>query len=92
MSTHNMFFMENWRKLSHNYHQILLLNNSSDIIFISHQNISVTVVQWMGDKSLCVCFYFVLRIYGPVNPMGSCRAWSVYLTTRLLGRLSPLSG
>ena len=25
------------------------------------------------------------------QPMGSCRAWSVYLTTRLLGRLSPLS-
>ena len=38
-----------------------------------------------------VCL-FVLRFYGPVNPMGSCRAWSVYLTTRLLGRLSPLSG
>ena len=35
---------------------------------------------------------FVLRFYGPVNPMGSCRAWSVYLTTRLLGRLCPLSG
>ena len=34
----------------------------------------------------------VLRCYGPVNPMGSCRARSVYLTTRLLGRLSPLSG
>ena len=32
---------------------------------------------------------FVLRFYGPVNPMGSR---SVYLTTRLLGRLSPLSG
>ena len=32
---------------------------------------------------------FVLRFYGPVNPMGSCRARSVYLTTRLLGRLSP---
>ena len=32
---------------------------------------------------------FVLRFYSPVNPMGSCRAWSVYLTTRLLGRLSP---
>ena len=29
---------------------------------------------------------FVLRFYGPVNPMGSCRARSVYLTTRLLGR------
>ena len=37
-------------------------------------------------------FLFVLRFYGPVNPMGSCRARSVYLTTRLLGRLSPLSG
>ena len=35
---------------------------------------------------------FVLRFYGPVNPMGSCRARSVSLTTRLLGRLSPLSG
>ena len=34
---------------------------------------------------------FVLRFYGPVNPMGSCRVQSVYLTTRLLGRLSPLS-
>ena len=29
----------------------------------------------------------VLRFYGPVNPMGSCRARSVYLTTRLLGSL-----
>ena len=38
-----------------------------------------------------VCL-FVLRFNGPVNPMGSCRARSVYLTTRLLGRLSPLSG
>ena len=35
---------------------------------------------------------FVLRFYGPVNPMGSCRARSVYLTTRLLGKLSSLSG
>ena len=34
----------------------------------------------------------MLRFYGPVNKMGSCRARSVYLTTRLLGRLSPLSG
>ena len=30
---------------------------------------------------------FVLRFYGPANPMGSYRARSVYLTTRLLGRL-----
>ena len=32
-----------------------------------------------------VCL-FVLKFYGPVNPMWSCRARSVYLTTRLLGR------
>ena len=35
---------------------------------------------------------FVFRFYGPVNPIGSCRARSIYLTTHLLGRLSPLSG
>ena len=29
MSTLNIFFMDSWRKLSHNYHQIFLLNNSS---------------------------------------------------------------
>ena len=39
----------------------------------------------------CTCL-FVLRFYSPVNPMGSCRAQSVYLTTHLLGRLSPPSG
>ena len=38
------------------------------------------------------CGLFVLRFYGPVNPMGSCRVRSVYLTTRLLDRLSFLSG
>ena len=27
---------------------------------------------------------------GPVNPLGSCRAWSVYLTTLFLDRLSPV--
>ena len=35
---------------------------------------------------------FVLRFYGPVNPMGLCRTRSVYLTTLSLGKLSPLSG
>ena len=43
-------------------------------------------------NSLILLFLFVLRFYGPVNPMGSCRARSVYLSTRLLGRVSPLSG
>ena len=34
---------------------------------------------------------FVLRFYGTVNPMGSCRTRSVYLSTLSLGRLSPPS-
>ena len=45
-----------------------------------------------GVNAIHTLFVFVLRFYGPVNPMGSCRARSVYLSTRLLGRLSPLSG
>ena len=53
---------------------------------------------WNYQSFLSEIFQFrevvvvVLRFYGPVNPMGSCRARSVYLTTRLLGRLSPPSG
>ena len=35
---------------------------------------------------------FVLKFYGPVNPIGSYQAQSVYVTTLLLGRLSPLIG
>ena len=30
---------------------------------------------------------FVLKFYGPVNPMGSIRARSVYLTTRFRGHV-----
>ena len=45
----------------------------------------------VGMRKKHLSFSFVLRFYGPVNPMGSCRARSVYLTTHLLGRLSPLS-
>ena len=37
-------------------------------------------------------FFFVLRFYGQVNPIGSCRARSVYLSTLLLHRLSLISG
>ena len=36
--------------------------------------------------------FVCVEFYGPVNPMGSCQVRSVYLTTRLLGRFSPLSG
>ena len=33
-----------------------------------------------------------VEVLRPSQPMGSCQALSVYLTTLLLGRLSPLSG
>ena len=52
-------------------------------------------IRWCKTFALGACpgvSLFVLMFYGPVNPMGLCRARSVYLTTRLLGRLSPLSG
>ena len=39
---------------------------------------------------LFVCL-FGLTFYGPVNQLGSCQALSVYVTTFLLGMLSPLS-
>ena len=57
----------------------------SDIIY---ENILVFNLHTEKWQSLCL---FVLRFYGPVNPMGSCRARSVYLTTHLLGRLSPVT-
>ena len=40
--------------------------------------------QAQSSKRLTSTCLFVLRSYGPVNPMESCQAWSVYLTTRLL--------
>ena len=48
-----------------------------------------TTMKAEGEGWVCL---FVLRFYGPVNPVGSCQARSVYLTTHLLGRLNPLSG
>ena len=57
------------------------------------EDLACPVKVWLGKlTALDPTGLFVLRFYGPVNPMGSCRARSVFLTTRLLGRLSPLSG
>ena len=44
-----------------------------------------------ADRNLCWVLLFVLRFYGPVNQVGSCRARSVYLTKLLLSRPSSLS-
>ena len=56
---------------------------------VSYHDVKISIFKY--GKYIDICL-FVLRFYGSVNPMWSCRAQSVYLTTRLLGRLSPLSG
>ena len=56
------------------------------------QLLQVSWARILKLSQVIALWLFVLRFYGPVNPKGSCRAQSVYLTTRLLGRLSPLSG
>ena len=55
-----------------------------------------TQTLYVSNISLCLNLsqktkWFCVEVLRPSNPMGSCRARSVYLTTRLLGRLSPLS-
>ena len=79
------------------YHQQVVLKSGPrkpKLEQITLANLSVAnlaiLYKLVGESRLHACL-FVLRFYGPVNPMGSCRAWSVYLTTHLLGRLSPLS-
>ena len=50
---------------------------------ISH---TVRALPAFYNRIAIVCL-FVLRFYGPVNPMESCRTRLVYLATRLLGGL-----
>ena len=62
-------------------------------IYLFGENVEKIFSQYvLKTKSWNLQSLFVLRFYGPGNPMESCRARSVYLTTGLLGRLSPLSG
>ena len=53
------------------------------------ENPRLTAITPVQAANVCL---FVLEFYGPVNPMGSCRARSVDLITLLLSRLNPLSG
>ena len=57
---------------------------------LTHLNTSpIPQLQYLhSSKNNSYQSLFVMRFYSPVNSMGSCRARSVYLTTRLLGRLS----
>ena len=80
MSIHNLCFEQKYE----NYQNFSSVNFHFLVV-----KISVYLNRHVFLMMVCL---FVLRFYGPVNPMGSCRARSVYLTTRLLGRFSPLSG
>ena len=62
------------------------------LFLIYHEVVSYTYIGNDNRDNCGPADLFVLRFYGPVKPMGSFQARSVYLTTRLLGRLSPLSG
>ena len=59
------------------------------IIIISYM-LNATLVKNVPDMNYLDSL-FSLRFYGQVNPIGSCRALSVYLATLLLGRHSPIS-
>ena len=59
--------------------QYLVQSQSSTLFYateqyfvLSHRAVLCTIPQ-----TLVLSILFVLRFYGPVNPMGSCRAWSV---------------
>ena len=63
--------------------------------YAHHPCIHIDNGHFQGKNSFKIVLsllFVCVEFYGTVNPMGSCRARSVYLTTRLLGRLSPLSG
>ena len=73
----------------------ILFSGCSRWNIVKQNTISTLCIHGKGKGNVLSQNYaslFVLRFYGPVNPMGLCQARSFYLTTRLLGRLSPLSG
>ena len=49
-------------------------------------------IQKIGFGISYKLYVYLIVFYSPINPVGSCRVWSVYLITLLLDRLSPLSG
>ena len=83
-----MVYLKNLPYLLLEYSQPPPQSGRTVVVMVKELTLLVTGIL-PTTSSVCL---FVLRFYGPVNPMGSCPARSVYLTTRLPGRLSPLSG
>ena len=74
--------------------QSLATNSSIKCAWMIHESIAFmhSLTSIIGLLQLRYCWKICLcGFYSPVNPMESCWAQSVYLTTLLLGRLSPLS-
>ena len=75
------------------FQQLEALTSDTSWVFVqvrfSQNNINIFVSRFKTYVFFPTCFsfemiglfvcLFVLRLYGPVNPMGSCRARSVYL-------------
>ena len=74
------------------FDQIVFLNKAKSMYKVYNSLASAYLQELFQMRDVNLNSLFVLRFYGPINPMGSCRPRSVYLTTLLLGRLSPLSG
>ena len=72
---------------------LCLTLSGSNYLYLSKnvRAIGLTVFSHIAAYVFQDCL-FVLRFYGRVNPIGLCQVQPVYPTTRLLGRLSPLSG
>ena len=66
-----------------------MLHNSKRKYFVLNDNTLLETICFLFLRFF-FCL-FVLRLYGPVNPMESYQVRSVYLSAFLLGRLSPLS-
>ena len=79
--------LQNVGQLLHVVDESLSLS-ARDLIYIT-TDLRPVVYYLFTARAVLVC---LTCVYGPVNPMGSCRARSVYVTTLLLDRVSPLSG
>ena len=82
--TLHLLSIKYWQRIKTDWSRCMLIHNYT-ILLLTIQGclFSESVDDFLISLRKCI---FVLRFYGP------CRARSVYLTTCLLGRLSPLSG
>ena len=64
----------------------------SNVKLFPSYKMAKTFAMFAQKKKYFSFFFFALRFNNPVNQLGSCRVQSIYQTTLLLGRLSPLSG